>query len=171
MTKAAKRVLSIAISVSLALHMSGCAWIEKRNTPPSYTEIEEIFLENQEDFSVIAQYLCDTNYELAQILNNDGTMYADLKDVDIDNDGIISAIERLFDAGCNRIAMRKPNNEIEFLLWKCSQEKRCGVAYSIYGGEPQVQFMTECEAFEEQGWYYYVADYNLWRTTNGSLPT
>ena len=45
-----------------------------------------------------------------------------------------------------------------------------GIAYSINKTDkPVIEFLTELEQLSENGWYYYKADYNEWRTTNSAF--
>lgn len=41
-----------------------------------------------------------------------------------------------------------------------------GIAYSIDGKEPKLQFLTKLEALPERNWYYYEEDFDEWKIQN-----
>jgi hypothetical protein len=44
----------------------------------------------------------------------------------------------------------------------------CGVACAINDQDlPDIQYVTELLPMENEGWYYYVSDFNQWRLSTG----
>ena len=157
------RIIAVLVISITIMSMPGCALVKEANTPPSISEIEEIFLENYDDFTLVTEYLLDYGREEVYIEDSGGTMHAGLERIDIADEAVADAVVRLWRIGCSSIAKDESDNSIAFELWWCSQDKACGVAFSINGEEPTVQFMTEREALQKDGWYYYVEDYHSWR--------
>lgn len=157
------RIITVLVIIITIMGMLGCALVKEANTPPSMLEIEEIFLENYDDFTLITEYLLDYGREEVYIEDSDGTMHVGFERIDIADEAVADAVVRLWRIGCSSIAMDESDNSIAFELWWCSQDKASGVAFSINGEEPTVQFITEREALQKGGWYYYVEDYHSWR--------
>ena len=61
----------------------------------------------------------------------------------------------------------KIDNTIYLLQWTGLQDISCGIAYTINKVDlPQVIYTTQLLPLSNEGWYYYVADYELWRNQN-----
>lgn len=168
-----KRLFQIPCScllvVFLGIGLTGCF-----SEPPGVEDIEADFQSNYEDIQIVVGFLEDSAYESVQITSVDGTMWADFETVLIEDEDVNSAVGRILkrpyaDDG-RYYAVYKSGNTIEFYQWKSSQDKGCGVAYSINGTDlPEVTYCTELVPLSEAGWYYYVDDYNEWRV--GKRPT
>ena len=61
--------------------------------------------------------------------------------------------------------MGRDRNTIYFQRWSNLDNGR-GVAYSIDGSTPTLQFLTKLEPLSESNWYYYEEDYNEWKRRN-----
>ena len=93
------------------------------------------------------------------------TMQADLRELPIEDREVTAAVQRLQDSYQN---IRKNGNTIVLNQWAGLADIGCGIAYSINGTDaPKVQFMTVLVPLSEDGWYYYVDDYNEWRNEHG----
>ena len=163
-----KRIFQIAYSLLLVLFLcytlTGCS-----SEPPDVASVEEHFQNNQEDIQTVVDFIINSEYSSVSIDTADGMMFADLKMVEIENEGVNSAIKRLLGhrLGGSRqyYSIYRSMNTIEFFQWKNTHDCGCGVAYSISGKIPPIiQYCTELVPLSEEGWYYYVDDYNAWRT-------
>lgn len=81
----------------------------------------------------------------------------DLEEIKIRDESVIAAIKRLREKGYTGI--NKYENTIEFRLWEGIRDLSCGIAYLIEGDEIAIQYVTETEPLPEDGWFYYVTDY------------
>ena len=165
---------SICIGIVLCILLvsfSGCHMLNflrgyhmQLNTPPGVKSVKELYSENQEDLETVILYLMNLGYEDIYITSIDGTMLADLVRVPIDNSVVASAVNRLLENDKFRY-ISKHGNTIHLPHWYGLQDIGCGIAYTINGiDRPEVQFATELTPITEDGWYYYVDDYNSWRS-------
>lgn len=144
------------------LLLSACA---SHNTPPDIAYVQEQFESNFDDINTIIGYMIDSGYENIYITDTAGTMSADLTRVEISNSDVMDAVNRVLET---YIKISKVGNTIKLLQWRGIRDIGCGIAYSINGiNEPEIQFATELIPIAEYGWFYYVSDYNKWRSMNG----
>lgn len=134
------------------------------DTPPSISSIQGIFDDNYNDIRTAATFMTNSGYEDVCISDINGTMFADFSHVSINDDDAFEAIKQLIkDEGFIQIC--KIGNTIWFQQWDGIRDISCGIAFSINGiDDPEVQYTTELLPLDENGWFYYVADYELWRT-------
>ena len=129
--------------------------------------MEDILNEYYSDFVVVRDYLLSIEYDDASLdFYSDNTMrlFADFKYHRINNTDTIEALRKLIGAGCSYIAKNSSNNSVSFELWWSSQDIGCGVLYQINPDKkPKMQFLTELNETETDGWFTYVEDYNVWR--------
>ena len=136
----------------------GCAY----NSIPDVTSVRYQLEENRSDIDTTIGYLVDSGYSNIYIQSPTGIMVADLEDVCILDPTVSDAINRILE---NYIMINKVGNTIYLLQWRSSQDIGCGIAYTINGtSKPNVQFTTELIPISDDGWYYFVSDYNKWRT-------
>lgn len=155
-------IFGIIIAAIISL-FSGCSKLS--DTPPSLDEVTSIFLNNREDFETITNYLIDLNINYIAIFDPKATL-AGHGDITINNETAREAMERLVS---KRILKKvfKNGNTIEFILWESFYDMGCGLAYTIdCRVKPNIQYLTELELINDDGWYYYVDDYNTWRVNN-----
>ena len=112
-----------------------------------------------------------TGYADIYIENTDGTMLVDasgtmqngLIEKQIDDDMVVAAVSQLLE---NReyVDINKIGNTIEFQQWSGLLDIGCGIAYTVNGTDaPEIQFATKLIPISEDGWFYYIYDYNEWR--------
>ena len=107
--------------------------------------------------------MCNTQYEDIYISESNGIMQADLNHVKIEDSSVADAVRVLLESHAYK-RICKNGSTIYFPMGHNTHECSSGIAFSINENrQPDVQYMTECISLEYQGWYYYVADYNLWR--------
>ena len=144
------------------LFLTACAG---HNTPPTIAYEQEKFESNFDDINTIIGYMIDSGYESIQITDTSGTMLADLTRVEINNSDVMDAVSRALET---YIKISKNGNTIKLFQWRGIRDIGCGIAYSIDGiNKPQIQFVTELIPLAEDGWFYYVSDYNKWRSMYG----
>ena len=93
---------------------------------------------------------------------------ADLEYVAICNDAVLRALHRLKEQGYENIV--KNGNTIEFELWSGIRDISCGIAFVAEGTGADIQFLTEIKHLEQKEWYYYITDYEQWRTNRPHPP-
>ena len=151
------------IVLTLGLIITGCS-----SNPPGKESVEKHFQENYNDIQTVVEFMCNSEYDSIHINTADGTMWADFEDgVVIEEKSVRDAIGRLLGASSIRqyYYVYKSGNTIDFLQWKGIAEISSGVAYSINGTDlPYIDYPTVLEPMSEPGWYYYVDDYNTWRS-------
>ena len=165
-----KSILAAVWICSILLAFSGCAAIKKMNTPPSVQEVEQRFENNRDDIVTVVDFLVKSEHEFIMIWDADGTMEVDLDPstleldwIAIDDEDVCTAVDDLLDSGAYKRII-KDGNTINLPQWYSSQQKGCGIAYSINGIDlPEVDHVSEYIPLDEEGWYYYTYDYNEWR--------
>ena len=155
------KVCFIIIIMAFCISFTCC----DNNTPPDVDSVQEHFLNNYSDIQVIVEYMVSSPYENVYIMDANGTMQADLTWMEIADEEVMAAVNNLLKNG-EYIQIIKIGNTISLLQWCGTRDIECGIAYSINRTDaPDVQFMTTVVPITEDGWYYYIADYNKWRNT------
>lgn len=153
-------LLSIFV-VLYCVALSGC-------TPdaPSIESVETCFESNYEDILTVVDFIANSDCDLIIIRGSDGTMRADSETVTIEEENVYNAVKRLLVSNGAYCLISKYKNTIQFEQWQGSiVDIGCGIAYSINETDwPYIEFATEIEPLSRSGWYYYVDDYNAWRT-------
>lgn len=148
-------VFAVCIIVIIMLLLRG-------HTIPDETSVRQQLEENRSDIDIITDYLINSGYTNVYIQNASGMIVADLENVYIIDSAVFDAINRVLE---NYIMINKVGNTIYLLQWRSAQDIGCGVAYTINGiAKPNVEFATELLPISDDGWFYYVSDYNRWRT-------
>jgi len=153
------------ISISLVLicvYFKSCSSI-----PPGMRSVERQLERNYDDIMIIVDYMIASKYESISIDDTDGWIWADFKDIKIKDEAVLKSVKNLIDEN-EYISIYKNNNTIEFAQWEPFViDKGCGIAYSIDNiTVPDVQYAVKMLPLEKAGWYYYVDDYNEWRSEN-----
>lgn len=139
--------------------------------PPDLEQMEVNFQENKEQIFIVRDYLVGLDYEIVSIdwFNFGGTMFAGLEHgrISIDNKVVTDAIYHLHQNGYYVIG--KGGDGIRFLNWRTRNHGR-GIVYSMHGNTPTesdgLTFLTRIEPLSEEGWYYFVVDFHVWRSRN-----
>lgn len=158
-----RRGLSIAIVLFgclLAMLLKGCFWLD---APPKVDSVQKQFMDYRKDIHTVVEFMVHSGYESISIDNSNGTIWADFQTIQVDDEAAKDAIARLLSIGAY-YDIYKNGNTISFLQWKGARDIGCGIAYTINRCDlPEVQYTTELVSINEEGWFYYVADYNKWR--------
>lgn len=124
---------------------------------------QKILQDNHNDINIVTDFLSELDYCNVYIRDDGEYMQADLVDIYIDDSRVSEATKRLLDTYVN---INKIGNTI-YLLQVKGPDIGYGIAYSINGIDaPEVQHMTELTPLTEDGWFFYVSDYNTWRSNN-----
>ena len=133
--------------------------------PPELEQMEASFQENREQIFIVRDFLIVSGYQAAFIRSTDDPMR--LGSNYIDNEYVLGALNHLFQDGYGIIS--KSNDNIIFLIWSTRNHGR-GIVYSIYGNTPTesdgLDFLIRIEPLSEEGWYFYVENFNVWRSRN-----
>lgn len=133
---------------------------------PDMASAQQTFIENRQNIQVVIDYMIGTGYENIYITTED-KMFADLSWVSIDDPIARAAVSQLVQSRVY-IAITKRGNTIELNQWRGFRDIGCGMAYSINGiDSPDIMFATKLVPISDEGWFYYVYDYNTWRGETG----
>lgn len=124
---------------------------------------QQTLQDNRNDINTVTEFLSELDYCNVYVRDDGEHMQADLVDIYIDNAKVSEATKRLLET---YVSINKIGNTI-YLLQAKGPDIGYGIAYSINGTDtPEVQFMTELTPLTEDGWFFYVSDYNTWRSNN-----
>ena len=157
-----RRLAALAvIAIALCIVLSGC------NTErPTISRITFSLSGNREHYETLVMYLKELPFDYVFIDSDDGTVFYDFADHEIESDNVRASIHCLWKNGCEFICKdaKNGNNTIWFQLWhQTSGGLDCGLACTIDGtGDPNVVFQTEFKEIAA-GWYYYYSDYEAYR--------
>lgn len=152
----------------LFLGMAGCG----RQKKPDPDAVTQQFQQDQADLETIAAWLLAAEQKEIYINTEKGqlSIFADFEDLPLD-DSLLPPINRLKKQWQYAdMAKHEDWNALVFPMWTDHLERECGVVYAIDPEKaPTVQFLTQLEPLSEEGWYYYVSDYNLWRSQHTAM--
>ena len=155
-----KKLIAVIVILVLSLIPSSCF-----KSPPSAEDIEAFMKENRNDILLVNEYLLEIEGRHAIIWDNKGTILIDLCDQQIENDAVKKALRFLWQSRCYRIVKYDEDNAIAYHIWSRTMGGvSCGFVYAIdHTRSPKVQYLTKLIPLSEDGWYYYLADYEEWR--------
>ena len=135
------------------------------NPPISKNKMEVHLNKDYELIMTVTNYLADSNYKNIHVYETmeSGEMSIAGEHEKIEDTKVVAAIDALKSYGYHSITKR--DNTISFQKWGALDNSR-GIAYSIDGSEPELQFLTKLEPLSAANWYYYEEDYNEWRERN-----
>lgn len=158
-----------------SIHFSALKrWDAKINTPPSVDTVQEQFVNNLDDINAVVSFMQSSGYEGFFIQDSSGTASFFIQDstelassgsrtIQIQDNEIRSAIKHLFH-NRNYLDISKIGNTVTLLQWRGACDVGCGIIYTNNVEESiNTEFVTELIPISEDGWYYYVSDYNAWR--------
>lgn len=158
------KIVLIFLAVILVVIICGALFFYIVFPPPlSPKAMEKDFRKNQSDIILVMSYLAASEYTDIYITSNkpSGVMFVStVGDVEIGNVEVTAAIDTLLRKGYKVIIRDK--NTVSFQR-SATLDYGSGVAYSIDGSEPQLQFLTKLQPLPEQNWYYYEEDFNKWK--------
>ena len=154
-----RRLLCGVVALLVLLPACGIA-----DTPPEVETVESVFYENIDNINTIVRFMEASGYTDIYINETDGTMQADLEELEIEDEAVNAAISQLIGTETYRL-ISKHGETIRFLQWSAFiKDIGCGITYTIDDAiTPDIQYVTQLQPLKEPGWYYYVADYELYR--------
>lgn len=156
-----KKMMCFVLLIAGMLCFCSCA----ATKPPTVTEIQEIFDRDRENILIVTDYFVSSGYSNLIVWDNDcKNMFADRKDVAIEDEAVVTALKALAKNGYQTFS--KDGNTVSFCVWSRLADVGCGMAYSIDGEAICVEYLTESAPLSENGWFYYVDDFNEWREQN-----
>lgn len=169
MKKAIKNNIGFIMAIVFVTVVVSCIWNAIYSLkPPDKDDTEKYFDQEKNDLFLVTEYL--TKLEWSEIYINKSDFRKNIlyigvaaNEVKIDEEEVATAIVRLVKKR-NYKVIKKNGNTIYFEKWFFGEECR-GIAYSINRKDkPVIEYLTELEPLSENGWYYYEADYNEWRS-------
>ena len=136
-------------------------------SPLSQKEIKKDFVKNYNYIIIVTNYFINSEYDDIYINKTMGIgimFTSTYGDVYIDDTEVAKAIGILKLKGYSAIG--KEGSTIYFQRSTRLMDFGNGVAYSIDGSEPQLQFLTKLEPLSKPNWYYYEEDFNEWKKRN-----
>lgn len=160
MKKYFRVICASMVAVILSSLCIGCSGL---NTPPDKNTVQQVFDDHYEDIMLLVSFMETSGYKDIIISDASGTIFADFSHLQIQDSDVGNAIEHLLKKG-PYIKIAKLDGTISMLQWTGLQDIGCGVLYSENIEESiDVEFVTELIPLSEEGWFYYVSDYNKWR--------
>ncbi|MCR4672191.1 MAG: hypothetical protein K5637_03000 [Lachnospiraceae bacterium] len=165
--------ISLALLIVLVLHRMIpfiISTVHRIMTPPSVEDVESFVTENWNDISVVNDYLLELGDRDAYISDNRGSILIDLDHEKIEDYAVMQSVQSLWKKGCYSIYKNREWNSISYSLWhRTMGGVGCGFEYAIdHTLLPEVQYQTELVPLSEEGWYYYLREYEKWRSQQGS---
>ena len=176
------KILGIILIVLLAMFagITACsaifiAILNSHNPMLTHDSAETFLQDNKEQLFIVRDFLESGEFKVSirrtDVDNEE--MFAGLIDgerifIPIEDEIVLETIRQLFQNGCHAIGSRE--NKIFFSLWSTRNHGR-GIVYSIDGRTPDesdFSFLTRIEPLSEEGWFFYVEDYNVWRRRNNT---
>lgn len=156
--------IAIAISLCVIIAIFSYAFIDKSqlSSPPVIEEAEKYFEKNRKDLEIVVKFLMQEENDVYIVRYSH--RWENWENTELTND-VRNAIKRLRN-GQNKICVTKNEDNIGITIWfPIVPEMSGGFVYSINGKEPPVvQYATTMKPLSEPGWYFYIEDFNTWRT-------
>ena len=147
------------ISLLIISTFSGCS------TVPDREDVQQIYDQDQHYISVVVDYLSASEYKNITIRNASGYMVTKDGDVKIPDGDVLDAIHYLMSKQ-DYYYIGRYEHTIKFEVWyRDLGQIACGFTCSTNDNKkPYIQYATELTPMDEEGWFYFVDDYNTWRT-------
>ncbi len=165
MGRSKTRLLIICVSfvTIIAMTFGVTNWAFDKLTPLDKDRAERYFNRDKEDILLITEYFINSGYSQILIHDENGNMSIGYTSIKINDETVKKAVNNLIDKR-GYISIQRTDNTISFAMWCRLSDVSRGVAYSIdKEHEPTLEYLTELQPLEEEGWYYYEDDYNEWR--------
>ena len=165
MGKRKRRILTVCVSlvIIVAISFGLMHWAFDKLTPLDKDKAERYFNRDKEDIMLITQYFVKSGYSNILINDTNGNMSIGYTCIKINDETVKKAVNNLIDKR-GYISIQRTDNTISFAMWCRLSDVSRGIAYSIdKEHEPTLEYLTELEPLEENGWYYYEDDFNEWR--------
>lgn len=141
----------------------------------SQKKVEKIFLNDFEALAIIVDYMEKSEYTDISIWDSDyiydegeyGTWFVSENGKQkIKDKEIVNILDMLFKQKKYEV-ISKVGNTISFQLWSNRDQGR-GIAYTLDGNAPTLDYLTRFEKLKNENWYYYEEDFNEWKVRNSN---
>ena len=164
----------ILLNVFILISLAGCGNFASPHQ--TLEDMEYDFHVNNVHLLAVVEYLINVGYDRITVrpIGRDVRrshvdeielfMFETRSWIPVDNKEVCYSLNALFDAGYQSIT--KSENFIRFVRWAGLDVGR-GLVYSIDGSIPDetdIQFLTFIEPISEPRWFFYVSDFNEWRS-------
>ena len=184
-------VIAIIISILTVLFMAFTIvlWIvggELFFMAPNYNKIDRYLSKNIDTLSHVSEYLLEMDYDTITIhrlpmhedekynlsmniskngFYDDGSRKTNSETIPIPNE-ILNNIINLYERGVSHISCSR--NFVGFTLWEFMDDIR-GIEYSRSGKKPDGVQLIEIKQLSIPNWYYYIHNFEKWKTQNPHL--
>ena len=145
----------------------------------SQKKVEKIFFNDFETLAIIVDYMEKSECTEITIQSNayiydDGEYGTWFVHDDTENNGtkkiadeeIVNLLDMLFKHKKYEV-ISKVGNTISFQLWS-NRDQGKGIAYTLDGNVPTLDYLTKFEKLNDENWYYYEEDFNEWKLRNSN---
>jgi hypothetical protein len=162
-------VLVVAVMLITIASVSLCFLLR----PPGIEQMHRSFQLNREEIQLVTDYLLGTELVACTIfIHSEQIRTHDIVELQVEqvripirDDRVSNAIHHLSMQGYVIVKMRGDEG-VSFLKWTHFEQGR-GIAYMPHGrihdGEGLLPFMIELKPLSEDGWYFYVEWFSLWK--------
>ena len=178
-----KKVFKITGIVIILIITAGVICFNVIFTPPiSKTKMDRIFSKDRELLISIVDIFQISGYSSIYVHNSYESGFMSISDSDgqmrelvpIDDPGMITTLDILFNKKGYQF-VEKNKNTIYFQRWSAIMDRARGIAYTIDGSAPEIEFLIYYAELAEKHWYYCEIDFNEYKRRShgsmaGSLP-
>lgn len=151
-------------AVFLVILLRTCSIME----PPKIAEVEIVFQLNRDDIQIVVDFMISSEYKTIRIDAEGSTGLKSTDGYHFETQEII--LDQKTQEAANRLlsgkykTISKSENTITLHQWNWFNDVSCGAAFTINSQDlPGVPYVTKLIPMKQEGWYYYVADFNQWR--------
>lgn len=153
-------IISLMIIIAIIISVIVTFYVVDPFFRPDKDKIEKYFKRDKNELVIVADYFA--TYDLP-ISFNQINFYSTNYKKNIKDKRVLDAITRLLEDRRYSV-IGKSGNTVYFQKWERGADLGVGLAYSLDGLEPVLQYLTKLEPLLEENWYFYEEDYNEWRT-------
>ena len=128
---------------------------------PKEEKAEKDLTQGKKHFEAVASYLLNNDHDYVYFLDDSGYVYEGYKKA-IEDKSVAESLKYLFNEKDYK-SITKDGNTIRFVKWTRFNDFEAGICF-VTDGVPLVEFLTSTTPLSVNGWYYYEADYNEWRS-------
>lgn len=171
--KSIKTIFIVLSSLLVLIFVSTSLLLLIINEPSSLDKMERDFMKNKGDIVAVADYMSKSKYANIVVLdtskkgewfafNEDERIGKIGGDMPIGNADIEDKINKLLKRrGYQNIY--KDGKTIVFQRWSNIGNNSGGVAFSIDGDVPKINYISQCVLLKEGNWYYYETDFEAFK--------
>lgn len=164
-------IIRSAIAIMLLGFVLGlCSSCVTREPLPSKDDIQLYFDKNINDIACINEFVIHSDYQFIRLDNYDRKLAGEFKVfIDYDYsvvlpDNVKNAVNRLGENGNVAISYSKDAMTVQYEVWYDHHDRGAGFAFVLKENMiPIIPYMFNSEPLYDDGWYYYITDYNATR--------